>query len=232
MKIDEKRINGYLDAINGEYRDKFIQFRNLLITYNQRYNLTAITEEKEVTYKHFLDSIAGESLFFKGENVAEIGSGAGFPSIPLKIFRNDLRFTLFESTGKKCEFLKTAVKELGLTNVEVLNEGAEELAKEERFREKFDVCCARAVARLNTLSEYCMPFVRTGGRMIAYKGDAEVEFKEAESAFRILGGNKGSCVSYELPKNYGARTLVEVLKIKQTPEKYPRGNGKERRAPL
>lgn len=222
----------YEQYVRKTYAEKFERYKNLLTEYNGKYNLTAITDGEEIVYKHFIDSLAGEFLFLRGVSVAEVGSGAGFPSLPLKIVREDLHFTLIESTGKKCEFLKTAVKELGLTNVEVLNGRAEELAREERFREKFDVCCARAVARLNTLSEYCMPFVRTGGRMIAYKGDAEEEFKEAESAFRILGGNKGSCVSYELPKNYGARTLVEVLKIKQTPEKYPRGNGKERRAPL
>lgn len=222
----------YEQFVRKTYAEKFERYKNLLTEYNGKYNLTAITDGEEIVYKHFIDSLAGEFLFLRGERVAEVGSGAGFPSLPIKIVREDLRFTLIESTGKKCEFLKTAVKELGLTNVEVLNGRAEELAREERFREKFDVCCARAVARLNTLSEYCMPFVRTGGRMIAYKGDAEEEVKEAESAFRILGGNKGSCVNYELPKNYGARMLVEILKIKQTPEKYPRGNGKERRNPL
>ncbi len=230
MKIDEKRINGYLDAINGEYRDKFIQFRNLLITYNQRYNLTAITEKKEVTYKHFLDSIAGESLFFKGENVAEIGSGAGFPSIPLKIFRNDLRFTLFESTGKKCAFLRTVVAELGLTGVSVENMRAEDGARG-NFREKFDVSCARAVARMNTLTEYCLPFVRVGGRMIAYKGNEE-EIEEAKNAIKTLGGRLESSIYYELPENFGSRVLAVVKKEKKTPEKYPRGNGKERSLPI
>ncbi len=230
MKIDEKRINDYLDAINGEYRDKFIQFRNLLITYNQRYNLTAITEEKEVTYKHFLDSIAGESLFFKGENVAEIGSGAGFPSIPLKIFRNDLRFTLFESTGKKCAFLRTVVAELGLTGVSVENMRAEDGARG-NFREKFDVSCARAVARMNTLTEYCLPFVRVGGRMIAYKGNEE-EIEEAKNAIKTLGGRLESSIYYELPENFGSRVLAVVKKEKKTPEKYPRGNGKERSLPI
>ena len=160
----------YEQYVRKTYAEKFERYKNLLTEYNGKYNLTAITDGEEIVYKHFIDSLAGEFLFLRGERVAEVGSGAGFPSLPIKIVREDLRFTLIESTGKKCEFLKTAVKELGLTNVEVLNGRAEELAREERFREKFDVCCARAVARLNTLSEYCMPFVRTDDRLQGGRG--------------------------------------------------------------
>lgn len=230
MKREQIRITGYFDLINENCKDKFMRFRELLISYNQRYNLTAITEEKEITYKHFLDSLAGESLFSKGANVAEIGSGAGFPSIPLKIYREDLQFTLFESTGKKCEFLKTVIKELGLEGVAVENMRAEDGAKG-KYREQFDVSCARAVARMNTLTEYCLPFVRVGGKMIAYKGNEE-EVEEARNAVRILGGAIEECYFYELPENYGSRVLAVVNKIKETPAKYPRGNGKERRKPI
>lgn len=222
----------YEQFIDKTCAEKFKLFAELLSEYNKKYNLTSITEEKEVRYKHFIDSLAGESLFFSGARVLEVGSGAGFPSIPLKIVREDLNFTLVESTGKKCEFLKTAVRELGLRGVEVVNARAEELAREEVFREQFDVCCARAVARLNTLCEYCIPFVKVGGSMIAYKGDAEEELKEAKNAFFILGGGRAQAYSYELPENFGKRTLVLLSKEKTTPQKYPRGNGKERRDPL
>lgn len=212
--------------------EKFEIFRNLLLEFNQRYNLTAITDEREMLIKHFYDSLAGEFLFPEGASVVEIGSGAGFPSLPLKIVREDLSFTLMESTGKKCDFLNTAVKELGLNNVTVLNARAEDAGKNSDYREKYDICCARAVARLNTLAEYCLPLVKTGGKMIAYKGRAEEEVGEAKKAFFLLGGGKTEPYCYELPEDAGARTLVAVTKEKNTPEKYPRGNGKERKNPI
>ncbi len=212
--------------------EKFRIFRELILTYHEKYNLTAILDEREMLIKHFYDSMAGESFFPYGAEVIEIGSGAGFPSVPLKLIREDLRFTLVESTGKKCEFLKTAVSKLDLCGVNVCNLRAEDMGKDGKYREKFDVCCARAVARLNTLAEYCMPFVKTGGSMIAYKGRAEEEVKEADNALKLLGGDRAQTVSYELPEDQGMRTLVIVKKIKQTPAKYPRGNGKERKNPI
>ena len=213
-------------------KEAFDAFGALLREYNQRYNLTRITSEEETKYKHFYDSLAGEYFFPAGARVCEVGSGGGFPSIPLKIVRDDLSFTLVESTGKKCEFLKVAVRELGLKNVEVVHARAEELAREKNYREAFDLCCARAVARLNTLCEYCMPFVKKGGLFLAYKGDAAEEIEQAASAVKILGGKGIESVSYELEKGYGARTLVAVEKERATPFLYPRGNGKERTKPL
>lgn len=221
----------YLNLINGEKRPVFEKFFSLLIEYNARFNLTAITERSEVFEKHFLDSVMGERLIPKNANVVEIGSGAGFPSLPLKMIRDDLSFTLVESTGKKCEFLKVSIKELGLSNVTVLNERAETLARDSKYREKFDVCCARAVARLNTLSEYCLPFVKTGGGFLAYKANAEEELNEARSAIQKLGGRTDGVYRYTLP-NHGERTFILVRKIKPTPALYPRGQGKERKNPL
>lgn len=219
-------------SLYEQNREKFDEFRELLCFYQKQYNLTAILDEKEMLIKHFYDSLAGEPYFAKGANVVEVGSGAGFPSIPLKIVREDLHFTLIESTGKKCDFLRTCVQKLGLTHVEVCNMRAEDAGKHPDFREKFDVSCARAVARLNTLSEYCMPLVKTGGAMIAYKGRAEEEIAEAANAVRLLGGERATPIEYELPEEMGARTLVLVKKTKHTPEKYPRGNGKERKNPI
>lgn len=215
----------------AQFEEKFRLFQNLLLEYNERYNLTAITNGQEVLIKHFYDSLAGEAFFPQGARVVEIGSGAGFPSIPLKIVRGDLSFTLVESTGKKCEFLKTAVKALALENVTVLCVRAEALGKDPAFRENFDICCARAVARLNTLAEYCLPLVKTGGSVVAYKGRTE-EVQEAKRAISLLGGGRTEEISYSLPEEMGERTLVCIRKEKPTPLKYPRGNGKERKNPL
>lgn len=221
-----------IHRIYAEHAGKFEKFRALLVEYNARYNLTSITEEREMLIKHFYDSLAGEILFEEGAKVIEIGSGGGFPSIPLAIVRGDLSFTLVESTGKKCEFLRVCSKEIALKNVTVLNARAEDLGKDALHREKYDICCARAVAKLNTLLEYCLPFVKQGGKMIAYKGRAEEEIAEAAKAVKVLGGGEAERISYELPEEAGARMLVSIIKERKTPEKYPRGNGKERKDPI
>lgn len=221
----------YLHSLINCNREKLDIFKNLLQEHNKMYNLTAICDDEGIYFKHFLDSVAGEEFFEKGVKVVEIGSGGGFPSIPLKIVRNDLKFTLVESTGKKCNFLNIAVDKLGFEGVKVENMRAEDGAKDKRFREKFDICCARAVAALNTLSEYCLPYVKVGGKFIAYKGDCEGEIEDARNAIKLLGGEIEKVVRYELEK-CGKRTIIVVKKVCATPSKYPRGNGKERKQPL
>ncbi len=218
--------------ILGEYREKFELYRALILEYNQRYNLTTILDEKDMLFKHFLDSVAGAELFKKGGKVAEIGSGAGFPSIPLKIARDDLQFDLFESVGKKCEFLQAVVDKFGFQGVHIYNVRAEDAARDGKFREKYDHATARAVARMNTLSEYCMPFVKVGGSFIAYKSGDVAEIEEAESAYKALGGRCGKVLPYSLPEGYGERVLAVIEKTKPTPSRYPRGQGKERKNPL
>lgn len=225
-------LNFYLGLIKERYGEKFSDFEKLLKINNELFNLTSVCDGKDVLYKHFLDSVAGEKFFVKNGSVAEIGSGGGFPSIPLKIIREDLKFTLIESTGKKCAYLERVVENLGLDCVQVLNIRAEEGAHKENLREKFDISCARAVARLNTLSEYCLPYVKVGGRFIAYKGDCGEEIKEAENAIKILGGEIEDIIKYDLPEGAGKRTLICIRKVKPTPVKYPRGQGKERKKPL
>lgn len=206
-------------------------FKNLLLEYNKMYNLTAVTDAEGIYFKHFLDSVAGEEFFEKNASVAEIGSGGGFPSLPLKLVRPDLDFTLIESTGKKCKFLNAVVDKLGLGGMNIINIRAEEGARDQKLREKFDVCCARAVAALNTLSEYCLPYVKVGGRFIAYKGECGEELKAAEKALKILGGEIEKIEKYSL-ENCGKRTLVIIKKVRATPIAYPRGQGKERKSPL
>ena len=222
----------YQNEIMDKKRDLLEKFRLLLLEYNQKYNLTAILEEKDVYYKHFLDSAAGVDLFEEGAKVAEIGSGAGFPSMVLKILRPDLEFSLFESVGKKCEFLRAVVDNFGFTGMHIYNIRAEDAARDEKFRERFDFVTARAVARMNTLCEYCLPFVKVGGKFIAYKSGDITEINEAKNAYKILGGKLSDVKEYALPEGYGDRVLAIVEKIKATPLKYPRGQGKERKNPL
>ena len=215
--------------INEEKLSIFKDFYNFLIENNKKFNLTAITEEKEVYIKHFIDSLSGEK-YINGGKVIDIGSGGGFPAVPIKILREDIYLTMLEATGKKCEYLKTLCDKLELKNVSIINGRAEEYAIKEDYRESFNVCTARAVASLNILSEYCLPFVKVGGIFIAYKGDADNEIKEAENAIKTLGGEIEKIIKFDLE---GAkRTLVIIKKIKTTEKKYPRLNGKIRKNPL
>ena len=222
----------YEDIVGKEKAEKFEAFRALLLEYNEKYNLTAILEEKDVFYKHFVDSLLGESFFKENARVAEIGSGAGFPSIPLKIYRDDLQFDLFESVGKKCEFLQAVVDKFGFQGVNIYNIRAEDAAKDKKFRERYDHATARAVARMNTLSEYCLPFVKVGGSFIAYKSGDVTEITEAENAYKTLGAKCDKVIAYSLPEGFGERVLAVVKKTKNTPPRYPRGQGKERKQPL
>ena len=219
------------NSIKSDKSGRFAQFCGLLKEYNKKFNLTGVDDDEGIFYKHFLDSAAGVEFFPENAKVCEIGSGGGFPSVPLKILRDDLKFTLVESTGKKCGFLNIVKGELGFKNFEVLNIRAEDGAKNPLLREKFDICCARAVAQLNTLSEYCLPYVKVGGAFIAYKGDADGEIEAAKNAVKVLGGEIENIVRYNL-ENCGKRTLVIIKKVKNTPSKYPRGLGKERKSPI
>lgn len=215
--------------LDKEQQEKFEKYYELLVFYNKKFNITAITEKEEVIKKHFIDSALGKELLTK-RMLIDVGAGGGFPSIPLKILNDKLNMTLLEATGKKCEFLKTVIKELNLDNVEVINKRAEDLAKDLNYREKFDYCVARAVARLNTLSEYCLPFVKIGGNFISYKGDCSEELKESQNAIKILGGKVKEVKNFLL--DGAKRDIVIIEKIKSTENKYPRGNGKERKNPL
>lgn len=217
---------------SAESEERLERFYNLVTEYNKKVNLTAITEREEFFTKHVWDSVAGQAFFKAGARAVEVGSGGGFPSIPLKIVRPDINFTLIESVGKKCAFLKQAVEELELDDTEVLCMRAEDAGRMPNLREKFDICCARAVARMNTLLEYCTPLIRVGGRFVAYKADAAEEIEEAERAAALLGCRLVTCERYELPDDMGERTLAVYEKVKHTPAAYPRGNGKERKRPL
>ena len=216
-------------SISDEKIEKFEKYYQLLVFYNSKFNITAITERQEVIVKHFVDSVLGVDRI-TGNKLIDIGSGGGFPALPIKIMKEDISLTMLEATGKKCEFLKTVAKELDLKDVNVINGRAEELAKDPDFREKFDCSTARAVARLNTLLEYTMPFVKVGGRLVAYKGDAKEEVIEAKNAIKALGGKIVEDYSYNLLD--AKRQLISVEKISQTPSIYPRTNAMIRKKPL
>lgn len=217
LKVDEKQ--------KKRFNDYFL----LLKEYNEKFNLTSITDKRSVYIKHFIDSAVAVELL-KGENLIDIGSGGGFPALPLKIMNEDLNVTLLEATDKKCEFLKTVVKELNLNNVNVICGRAEEFAKKAEYREKYDICTARAVARLKVLSEYCMPFVKKGGIFVAYKGDADDELKEAEKAIKTLGGMVLTHDKYVL--DGAKRAIIIIEKQKVTDGKYPRSNARIKNKPL
>lgn len=217
--------------LTQECLEKLEEFKNLLLFWNKKFNLTTITDDLGIEIKHFEDSLINESYFFKNANVCEIGSGGGFPSIPLMCLRKDLKFTLFESVGKKCTFLNEVINNLKL-NAEVINARAEDAGKNPIYRESFDIVTARAVARLNTLSEYCIPLIKKEGLFIAYKGEKNGEEKEAFNAIKTLGGTLIKSDFYNLSYDMGERSVFIIKKVISTPEKYPRGNGKERSKPL
>ena len=208
--------------------DLFEEYYKLLTFYNEKFNITAITEKKEVYIKHFIDSLCG-AKFING-NFLDVGSGGGFPAIPLKIFKPKLSATLLDATGKKCDFLREVVRQLKLDNVNVVLGRAEELAHDNKFREKFDYVTARAVAGLPVLAEYCLPFVKIGGKFVAYKGDAEQEIKDSENALKILGGKIEKTKKIDLFGNN--RTIIVINKDKETDKLYPRNNSKIKKKPL
>ena len=225
----EKLFLSYGINLNDTQKESFEKYYQLLIHYNSMFNLTAITEREEVYKKHFVDSLLGVDNLTM-ETLIDVGSGGGFPAIPLKIVNPKIKLTLLEATGKKCEFLKTVVSELDLKEVTVINGRAEDYAKNPDFREKFDHASARAVARLNTLLEYCLPFIKVGGSFISYKANAKEEIAECDNALKILGGSIQKVKEYTLDD--ANRSIIIVKKEKSTPPKYPRGQGKERKNPL
>ena len=228
-KSMKNTFNKYGINLNEKQVNAFEIYYQTLIEYNEKFNITAITEREEVIVKHFVDSALGCGKVC-GQTHIDIGSGGGFPALPLKILNDNVKLFLVEATGKKCEFLKEVVKRIGLSDVTIINARAEDLAKDLNFREQFDVCTARAVARLNTLCEYCIPFVKVGGSFVAYKGDSVEEVSESQKAVKILGGKLKENYIYSLDD--AKRSLVVIEKVTNTDKKYPRGNGKERKNPL
>lgn len=221
---------------------QLLQYYELLVERNKVMNLTAITEFKEVVDKHFVDSLALIALFggqnetkaaVLGKSMIDLGTGAGFPGIPLKIVFPELKIVLLDSLNKRIMFLNDVINELGLENIDAYHGRAEEFGRQKNYREQFDFCVSRAVANLSTLSEYCLPFVKVGGSFIAYKsGSIEQEVNEARRAVRVMGGNLIEVKSFLLPQTDIERTLVHIKKSDQTPKAYPRKAGKPSKEPI
>ncbi|QEK13528.1 16S rRNA (guanine(527)-N(7))-methyltransferase RsmG [Crassaminicella thermophila] len=227
-----KELGLYLN----EYQiQQFLKYKDLLIEWNEKINLTAITEEKEVMIKHFLDSISCISLPYIKENskVIDVGTGAGFPGIPIHIYYPNVRLTLLDSLKKRINFLKEVCENLGLESVNFEHGRAEDFGKDKNFREKYDIAVARAVAQLNVLCEYCLPFVKVGGYFVCQKGpNIDEEMKDAKKAIEILGGKFIEKKDIKLPFSQIRHNVVVIQKIKETSTKYPRKAGTPTKKPL
>lgn len=219
--------------VSDKQYDKLYKYAEMLIEWNKMVNLTAILSPEDISQKHFLDSVLPFYLFDvkKDAKIIDVGTGAGFPSCPLKIFRDDIKVTLLDSLNKRINFLKTLSDELDL-NAECIHGRAEELAHKENYREQFDMATARAVASLPMLCEYCLPFVKKGGYFIALKGgNSDDEIGASKSAIKELGGKIDKIIDYSLP-NGDKRVLIAIKKISQTASKYPRNKGQITKKPL
>ena len=207
-------------------------FCDFLLEKNKQFNLTAIRDKAEFFEKHLADSLKGASFFSDGKRILEVGSGGGFPSLPLKLNNRELDFTLLEATGKKCAFLNEVKNNFALDKLEVVNARAEEYSRTSA-RESFDIVTARAVASLNVLCELCLPFLKVGGRAVFYKQKSQSEFNEGKKAIEILGGKWVDSFSYTLASSpESERVIIVIEKIKNTPEKYPREYKKIAKSPL
>ena len=219
INISEKQLND-LDT-----------YYKMLIEYNTHTNLTRITEEKEVYLKHFYDSLTlVKAVNLNNQTLLDVGTGAGFPGLVLKIVFPNLKVVLLDSLNKRITFLNSVIEKLDLKNVTAVHERAEEYAKDNK--ESFDIVTSRAVANLNMLSELCIPFVKPGGYFIPMKADAKDEIKNAQNAIKTLGGVIKDIINFQLPNDTGIRTLIKIEKVSKTSEKYPRKFAEIKKKPL
>jgi 16S rRNA (guanine527-N7)-methyltransferase len=233
----EEFENGLL-SLNIELTDlqkqQFMDYYELLVEWNKVMNLTSITELKEVIQKHFIDSLSIIKVYkLSKEKVLDIGTGAGFPGIPLKIVYPEIDIVLLDSLQKRLNFLEVVINNLKLTKIKTLHGRAEDYGKNSDYREQFDVCVSRAVAKLASLSEYCLPYVKKDGFFISYKsGKVEEELIQSTRAFKILGAELKEVKEFRLPDTDIDRSLVVLHKISNTPKNYPRSAGKPSKEPL
>ena len=237
---NEKLLTEGLTLLGIDYDTAKIQlferFTGLMLEYNEKVNLTSVMQETDIIIKHYLDSaslLTLKDVFHKNARVVDIGCGAGLPSFPLKFLRNDLDITLIDSLRKRVDFQKYIKQQFSLDQIECFHGRAEELSKEQAFRETFDVALIRAVAKMNIICEYCLPYVKPGGYFIAMKGpDVEEELKDSEAAITKLGGKLESVHNIQLPFSDITHSLIVIKKISATLSKYPRITAKIKKSPL
>ena len=222
-------------ALSEKQMEQFLQYYEMLVEKNKVMNLTAITEFDEVVEKHFLDSVSltKQMDLHQPLKVLDLGTGAGFPGIPLKIVFPELEITLMDSLNKRVLFLQDVISSLQLKNIEAVHGRAEEAARNKKYRESFDLCVSRAVANISTLSEYCLPFVKVGGSFISYKSSTiEDELEDGKKGIAILGGKVKDVYKFTLPESELQRSFVIIEKEKKTPKAYPRKAGTPSKEPL
>ena len=219
--------------INEKKAILFTKYKDLLLEWNEKINLTAITDEDEIIVKHFIDSCSIQKYLKGNDKIIDIGTGAGFPGIPLKIINDSFDITLVDSLNKRVNFLNEVIKKLKLEKIETIHYRAEELGRIEKFREKYDVATSRAVANLSTLLEYLMPFVKVGGKCICMKGpNIKEELKNAEKAIKELGGELEKVDNFLLPNSNIERNVIIIKKISKINSKYPRKAGIPAKEPI
>lgn len=220
--------------LTDEQSEKFVKYYMHLIEVNKVMNLTAITDAREVIYKHFIDSIALiKKMDISDKKVIDVGTGAGFPGIPLAIVSDNTEFVLMDSLNKRINFLNQVIEICELKNVKAIHARAEELGKNSEYREKFDICVSRAVANMSTLLEYCTPFVKVGGKFISYKsGDINEEIANSQNAQKQLFCKLNDVIRFEIPNTDISRSFVVFEKKKELSKKYPRQGGKPKKSPL
>ncbi|MCI9360058.1 MAG: 16S rRNA (guanine(527)-N(7))-methyltransferase RsmG [Hungatella sp.] len=232
----EEGLEGEI-SLSERQLNQFYLYYELLIKWNEVMNLTAITEMNQVVTKHFIDSLSlikiVDNLASTGFSIIDIGTGAGFPGIPLKIAFPNIKITLLDSLNKRVRFLDEVIGKLNLEDIETVHGRAEDLGRDKKYRESFDLCVSRAVANLSTLIEYCLPFVKKDGLFISYKsGKIEEELSQAKTALKILGGEIMNTITFQLPRADGERCLIKIKKMRNTSNKYPRKSGLPGKEPL
>lgn len=225
-----KKVNIEID---NKKEEQFYKYMELLLEWNEKINLTAITEPNDIILKHFIDSITINKYIEQSNSIMDIGTGAGFPGIPLKIMNQNKKITLVDSLNKRINFLNEVCKEISLENIQCIHARAEELANDLKYRENFETVVSRAVARLNVLIEYMLPFVKKGGLCICMKGpNIDGELEEAKNAIKVLGGKIKSVESFFLPDSDIERNVIIIEKVTETPKKYPRKAGLPSKQPI
>ena len=222
-------------SLEEKQLQQFLRYKELLLEWNEKMNLTAITDEREIILKHFIDCISILSVYTPNAKATliDVGTGAGFPGVPLKIAIPSLKVTLLDSLNKRINFLKELTENLELQNIQCIHSRAEEAGKNKLYREKYDICVSRAVANLATLSEYCLPFVKVGGEFIALKGpDVEEELNSSKKAIKTLGGEITDVKVISIPFTDINHSIVMIKKVRQTPSQYPRKAGTASKEPI